>query len=276
MKEKLGPIKADIKIGLVSNNDHKIIQSIEKLTSALKDIDGTKSVAHSAKFGIDEIKLKINSYGQQLGLTEAIVGSYLSNLYLSKKKTVSFDVKEMLDIKIESLNKDDFESFKNTPIKLASGQEVNLNEVCDLTVKKSFEQLTKDGGIKNFYVYANVDTKIVTATEVLEKLDPILKEIKKEGIKLIMKGEAEKKKELAQDMLAATALALTLIMLSMLYLFNSFRETAIVMSVIPFSFLGVVTGHMIMGLNLSMPSIIGALGLAGVCYKRRYHYDDIS
>jgi multidrug efflux pump subunit AcrB len=36
------------------------------------------------------------------------------------------------------------------------------------------------------------------------------------------------------------------------------------MSVIPFSFLGVIAGHFIMGVNLSMPSIIGMLGLSGV------------
>ena len=36
------------------------------------------------------------------------------------------------------------------------------------------------------------------------------------------------------------------------------------MSVIPFSILGVLIGHQVMGMNLSMPSMIGALGLAGV------------
>ena len=36
------------------------------------------------------------------------------------------------------------------------------------------------------------------------------------------------------------------------------------MSVIPFSLLGVYGGHFIMGLNISLPSLIGALGLAGV------------
>ena len=80
----------------------------------------------------------------------------------------------------------------------------------------------------------------------------------------MLKGEAEKNAELRRDMLLATALALVLIMISMLYLFNSFRETFIVMSVIPFSILGVLIGHQVMGLNLSMPSMIGALGLAGV------------
>ena len=104
----------------------------------------------------------------------------------------------------------------------------------------------------------------ITATEVIKKLKPTLDKIQDGGIKLVFKGEEEKKAELRHDMLLASALAIVLIMLSMLYLFNSFRETFIVMSVIPFSILGVLIGHKLMGLNLSMPSIIGALGLAGV------------
>ena len=182
LERKVGPIKADIKIGLVSDNDNKIVTSLEKLTKELQSIEGTKSVANSAKFGIDEIKLKVNSYGEQLGITESSIGTYLSNLYLTKKKSVSFDVKDMLDIKIESLNKDDFENFKNTPIPINNGT-VRLNEICDFIIKKSFEQLTKDNGEKNFYIYANVDTKIITSTEVMEKIQPLLDEIKKMVLK---------------------------------------------------------------------------------------------
>ena len=264
LERKVGPIKADIKIGLISHDNEKIVNAIETLTKKLNEIDGTKSVANSAKFGIDEIKLKVNSYGQKLGITESDLGSYLSNLYLSKKKSVSFDDKEMLDLKIESLNKDNFNDFKNTQIKLKDGKIVRLNQICDFKIQKSFEQLTKDNGEKNFYIYANVNTKIITSTEVMEQLDPLLDKIQESGIKIVKKGEAKKKKELARDMMYAAILAITLIMLAMLYLFNSFRETAILMSVIPFSFLGVLIGHKILGLNLSMPSIIGALGLAGV------------
>ncbi len=264
LERKVGPIKADIKIGLVSNNNQLIIKSMGKLTEALSKIDGIKSMQNSVNFGIDEIKLKVNNYGEQLGLTESYIGSYLSNLYLSKKKSVSFDVKEMLDIKIQSTNKDDFESFKTTPIPLSDGRLVNLNQVCEFQIIKSFEQLVKDNAEKNFYIYANVDPKIITSTEVVEQIQPVLDEIKNNGVRLRFKGEAQKKAELKRDMMAAAALALILITLSMLYLFNSFRETAILMSVIPFSFLGVLIGHKLMGLNLSMPSIIGALGLAGV------------
>ncbi|MEA2050775.1 MAG: efflux RND transporter permease subunit [Campylobacterota bacterium] len=264
LERKVGPIKADIKIGLVSHDDKKITDAMENLTKEIEKMSGIKSVAHSVKFGIDEIKLKVNSYGEQLGVTESSVGSYLSNLYLSKKKSISFDAKEMLDIKIESLNKDNFEEFRTTPIPLKDGRYIALDEICDFTIKKSFEQLTKDNGEKNFYLYANVDAKVITASEVLDKIEPMLKELKDSGIKIVLKGEAAKNKDLRRDMMAAGGLAITLIMLSMLYLFNSFRETAILMSVIPFSFLGVLIGHKLLGLNLSMPAIIGALGLAGV------------
>jgi len=264
VERKVGPIKADIKIGLVSHNNELIVSSMDKLVLALKNIDGIKSVENSVRFGIDEIKLKVNSYGESLGITEASIGSYLSNMYLSRKKAVTFDDKEMLDIKIQSLNKDQYETFRTTKIPLGDGSKVDLYEVCDFKIVKSFEQLIKDNGEKNFYVYANVNPKKITSDEVVDKLQPILDEIKKSGVKLIFKGEAQKKKDLMRDMMFASILAMVLILLAMLYLFNSFRETAILMSVIPFSFLGVLIGHKLLGINLSLPSMIGGLGLAGV------------
>ena len=264
LERKVGPIKSDVKIGIITPDNQKAIAAVERLDKELKSIVGIKSASNSLKFGIDEIKIKVNSYGEQLGITESFIGNYLSNLYLLKKKAVSFDEKEMLEIKIKSQNKDDYESFKNTKIPLANGSYVTLYEVVELNTLRAFEQLLKDQGIKNFYVFANVNPDIITSTEVVEKLKPTLDELENSGLKIVLKGEAEKNAELKRDMLLATALALVLIMLAMLYLFNSFRETFIVMSVIPFSILGVLIGHFALNLNLSMPSMIGTLGLAGV------------
>jgi multidrug efflux pump subunit AcrB len=264
LEKKVGPVKADVKIGLVSKDNEKIISSINLLQKELSSIKGVKAASNSLKFGIDEIKLKVNSYGEQLGVDEAFIGSYLSNMYLSKKKGVTFDATSMLDIKIQSLNKDDFDSFKNLEIPLSDGTFVALNQIVEFNIIKGFEQLLKDNAEKNFYIFANVDPDIITAGEVVEKLQPVLNRIKESGVKLIFKGEAQKQKELKNDMLLASSLSAVLIMLAMLYLFNSFRETFILMSVIPFSLLGVLIGHKLMGLNLSMPSMIGALGLAGV------------
>lgn len=264
LERKIGPVKSDVQIGLMSNNLELTEKSILKLEQILKTTKGITSIQNSIKYGNDEIKLEVNDYGKSLGLSESSIGSYLSNLYSLKTKTTAFDDIQMIDIKITSKNKDELNNLQTTQIPLGDGKMVALGDICTFHIKKSLEQIVKDDSEQNFYLYANVDPKIITATEVLSNLAPTIDEIKKTGVKVVLKGEAEKNKDLKNDMLAACALALLLIMLSMLYLFNSFKETFIVMSIIPFSFLGVLLGHQIMGLNLSMPSLIGALGLAGV------------
>ena len=264
VEKKVGPIKSDLKIGLVSDDDQKVMHFVEKLEKTLHDIDGIVSVNDAMNYGVDEIKLQLNSYGESLGLTEKTLGVLLSNAYLERKMALAFDSNDLLELKIRSTQKDSLPALKNFQIKLDNEQFVTLKDVVYFRIIRSFEKVIKDSGEKNFYIYANVDSKKITATETLTQIDPILEEAKKEGIKIILKGEEEKKKELKHDMIMASSVALLLIMLSLLYLFNSFRETFMMMSVIPFAFLGVLIGHFALGLNLSMPSIIGMLGLSGV------------
>jgi multidrug efflux pump subunit AcrB len=215
-------------------------------------------------FGMDEIKLRVNPYGESLGFNEQKLGVLLSNFYLEKRIGFAFDSTSLLELKIRSIQKNALESFKNLQIKVEDNQFVMLKEIVIFETIKSFEKIIKDNAEKNFYVYANVDSKKITATQTLAKLKDLLQEVSNAGIKVILKGEEEKKKELKSDMMTASAVALLLILLSLLYLFNSFRETFMMMSVIPFSFLGVLIGHFILNVNLSMPSIIGMLGLTGV------------
>jgi len=264
VERKVGPVKSDIQIGLANKNSTLIRQQITELRKAIESVEGIKSISDSITNGVDEIKIKINKYGQELGLSERVIGQYLSDYYLSKKVATSFDANEMLDIKVQSLQKDDLERFKEIKIPISQDKFVRLQDVAEFHTVKTFEKLTKDMGDTNFYIFANVDTKFITATEVLERVQPLLNKIEESGTKVVLKGEEEKKQELRNDMIGAAALSLTLIMIAMLYMFNSFKQSLIVMSTIPFSLLGMLIGHQIMGMNLTMPSIVGTLGLAGV------------
>jgi len=264
VEKKVGPIKSDIKIGLISNDNQKVIAYMKELKDAMLALDGIVSVDDGIKFGVDEIKLKVNNYGESLGLDEQQLGQILSTLYLERKVAIAFDAKNLLEMRIRSDNKDSIEAFKNFELNLGENGRVKLRDVVEFKTIKSFERVIKDFGEKNFYIYANVNSKIITANEAVEKIKPILDKIEKDGIKLKFKGEQEKQKGLKQDMMAASLLAMILIMLSLLYLFNSFRETFIMMSVIPFAFLGVLVGHFMLDINLSLSSVIGMLGLSGV------------
>ncbi|MCF6173145.1 MAG: efflux RND transporter permease subunit [Campylobacteraceae bacterium] len=263
-QRRAGPVKTDIKIGVISNDTVKTKQAIKKIENALSKLKGIRNLTDNAHEGIDEIKIKLNKYGEELGLSERTVGFLLSNFFLEKKISTALDDKDLLDIKVQSVKKDDIQRFKNMQIPLSDGKKVSLKEVADFIINKSFERVSKDFGERTFYIYANVNPKILTANEAIDKIQPILNEVQKESVVLKILGEKKKNADLKNDMMNATFIAALLIVLSLLYLFASFRDTFIIASVMPFSFLGVIIGHHIMGLNLSMPSVIGALGLAGV------------
>jgi multidrug efflux pump subunit AcrB len=264
LERRMGHTKADIRIGVISDNYQKALRAVKKLEAALGKIKGLKFYGDNIKFGVDEIKVEINSYGRRLGVTPRFVGEYISRLYLPRKVGVVYNGKELLDIKVNSLDKDDIEAFENLRIQLKDGRYVHLKDICTLKRVKSLERLVKDDGDTTFYVFANVDPKIATDGEVLEQLKPVIDELKKEGIRFRFRGEAEQKRTLKTEMILASVLAIVLIFIAMLYLFDSVLDSLIVMSVIPLSFVGVFAGHTLMGLNISLPSLIGALGLAGV------------
>jgi multidrug efflux pump subunit AcrB len=65
-------------------------------------------------------------------------------------------------------------------------------------------------------------------------------------------------------MAQAGTIAIFLIFITLVWLFDSILKSLIVVSTIPLVLLGVLIGHFIMGINLSMPGLIGIVGLAGV------------
>ena len=65
-------------------------------------------------------------------------------------------------------------------------------------------------------------------------------------------------------MLQAALIAIFLIFISLVWMFNSFVQPLIIVAIIPLSILGVLIGTKIMGLNLTMPGVMGIVGLAGV------------
>lgn len=264
VEKKVGPIKSDIQIGLISDDNTKVIAYMKQLKEQLLNTQGIVSVDDGIKFGIEELKLKVNSYGESLGLDEQKLGQLLSSMYLERKVAIAFDTTDLLEMRLRSDNKDSIEALRNFELDLGENGRVLLKEVVEFQTLKSFEKIVKDFGEKNFYIYANVNEKVITSSEAIKTLRPLLEQIENDGIKLKFKGEQEKQQSLKHDMMAASALALVLIMLSLLYLFNSFRETFMMMSVIPFAFMGVLLGHFLLGVNLSLSSVIGMLGLSGV------------
>ena len=264
MEDKPGLIRSDIQINLSGSNDETLQNGIIKLESELSKIDGIRNFSDNIKYGKMEYKLKINSYGESLGLSEASIAKVLSSYFLEKRQATTFNDRGVMEIKTEDSKKDDTQTLLDFNIAVGDGRYVKLTEVASIIEIRDYEKINKLNGNIVKTVYANVDKRHITPQEVLNILEPTLKDMTSSGIEVELLGEKEKSKQLKDDMKKAVFLAMALIFLTLLLIFSKIKYVLMVMSVIPLSILGALIGHKILGLNLSMPSVIGILGLAGV------------
>ena len=263
-EDKPGLIRSDIQINLSGSQDKLLEKGIQKLESALSEIDGVSNFSNNIKYGKMEYKIKINAYGESLGLSEASVSKVLSDYFLQRRQATTFNSQGVMEIKTEDVNKDKIQTLLDFNIALNDGRYVKLTDIAEIVKIRDYESINKLNGSIVKTVYANLDKRVITPDEVIEKLEPILKSISSLGVEVNLLGEKEKKKQLKGDMKSTLTLAIFLIFITLLLIFSKVKYVLMVMSVIPLSVLGAFVGHKIVGMPLTMPSIIGILGLAGV------------
>ena len=262
--DKPGLIRSDIQVNLSGSEDRVLEEGIEKLEDALSKINGVSNFSNNIKYGKMEYKIKINAYGESLGVSEASVSKVLSDYFLERRQATTFNTQGVMEIKTEDSNKDKIQTLLNFNIALDDGRYVKLIDIAQIIKIRDYESINKLNGSIVKTVYANLDKRVITPDEVIEKLEPILKEIASKGVEVNLLGEKEKKKQLKGDMKSTLILALFLIFITLLFIFSKVKYVLMVMSVIPLSVLGALVGHKIIGMPLTMPSLIGILGLSGV------------
>jgi len=257
-----GMVKSDIVISLSEDNIHKLLYHIRQLKQALADIKGVHSIYDDATLGAKLLKMRINSYGKSLGLTQGYIFSHIA-FYFDKEiaKTIDDDV---IKIKLEDINKDKLNFLKTLKIPIGNNQEILLSKVVDLIVVDNFKKLNKYDGVLAKSVYANLDKSIITTSEVYKIIDPLLKKLQKEGVQVNIAGAKKVSKTFRKDLQYSGIIAIILIFLTLVAMFNSVLLPFVVISVIPLSMLGVIIGNWIMGMNFTMIGMIGIVGLAGI------------
>ena len=84
------------------------------------------------------------------------------------------------------------------------------------------------------------------------------------GIEYSFEGRAADQAETLGDMKRGMLFALALMYLILAWQFASYGWPLIVMSIIPFGLVGAITGHWLMGLDLTILSLFGFFGLSGI------------
>lgn len=87
------------------------------------------------------------------------------------------------------------------------------------------------------------------------------------GYEMEWKGELSTSSEANTALFSFLPLAIGLMLIIVIGLFNNLKQALIVFIIVPFAFIGIVPGLIATGVNLTFVGIIGALGLIGMMIK---------
>ncbi|MBE0490903.1 MAG: efflux RND transporter permease subunit [Sulfurospirillum sp.] len=260
-----GIVSSDVDIAF-SSEDPKLVQkAVQEITAAMQKVQGVYNIEDDLKPGKKELKLQVNTYGQMLGFNEATISSMLRPYFFKAEAAKMFYNGEIIKIRTQEKMKDTFNAIASFVISVPfDDKKVRLSEVVDFEFVDGYSDIYKDASKRVSSVFASLDKKKVTSTQLFKVIDPKLQELKKMGIFIDIKGEQKEGDKVKKEMSIAATIAGFLIFLTLVWMFDSLLLSCIILTTIPLALFGVFGGHLLMGINLTMPALLGIVGLCGV------------
>ena len=258
-----------INLKILSNNDINRLKALNLVTSKMYANEGFQDISTSESIPGIEWKIKINrekaaSYGANINLIGETIKLLTRGIKIADY--TPSDSNEVVDI-IVRFDKEDrtLNNISNLNIPTQYGL-VPISNFVEITPEEKTGIINRFNGEKVTTIEADVKEGFLV-NELIMKLqeDDIQQELNSLNVKIQFSGEAEDQQKAMTFLLGAFLFSIFLMFLILLIQFNSFWQTAIVMSAILFSIVGVLLGLLIMGRPFGIVmSGIGIIALAGI------------
>jgi multidrug efflux pump subunit AcrB len=131
----------------------------------------------------------------------------------------------------------------------------------------SYPNVTRRNGMAIARVQGKIDRAATTSTAisavVIDELAPLLAQ-DFPGVEIHIGGATEEQQKSQSSMITSLGLGLIGVYMVLAFQFRSYTLPIVVMLSIPFALIGTILGHWTLGLDISMPSLIGFASLAGI------------
>lgn len=263
-----GGHRADISVDL----SHADITVLEQATIALVEraegFTQTRDVNDDYDKGKQQLDFELLPEGRALGLTPADVGAQLRGAFFGSlalrlmRGTNEVEVR----VKLPESEREELFSLEDYVLRTPSGTEVPLLEVVRLDPGVAFSSINRRDGRRIVSVSMDVEPKRATS-QVIDALNAeVLPELRGRfpGLTWSFEGSDAEMREATASLWGGFGLALFVIFALLAVAFGSYLQPLIVLSAIPFGIIGAVLGHIVLGYDLSLISVMGVIALSGV------------
>ena len=254
----------------LSLDDHdELIVAADELKAELNSYPGVFDVSDSFLPGKKEMQLKLKPGARSLGLTLNDLARQVRHaFYGAEALRLQRDKDEVkVLVRYPESERKSIAYVEEMRIRTPDGTEVPFSQVAEVNMKEGYASIQRAQRRRIIKVLANVDENVTNANEVRQFLEKIyLTDLmnRHQGLRYDIEGEGKEQKESLGDVIMGFSVALFCIYALLAIPFKSFSQPFIVMGAIPFGLVGALLGHLIMGLNITIISVFGMVGLAGV------------
>ena len=271
------PTGAPIVVKFLGDDLTELTAITLQAAEVLRDIPGTTNIDTSTKDNSTEFVLTLDkAKASALGLDPFTVSQTLRTAVYGSDATEITSPKDDIDVVVKLALNSDFtdvsetndttiDVLENITIPLPSGDSVLLSSLVDTSLRESSSVINHEDQKRIISLSSNVtgsgNVREVNAEfikQVDEKLDL------PSDVSFTLGGEDEESNQAFREMLYALVVGVVLMLAILVLQFNSYRHTFYVLSILPFSLIGIMVGLAITGKSLSFPSIMGFIALSGI------------
>ncbi len=269
--DDLGPGAGESAIDLELS--HRNIDTLEaaaaELADALRDFPAVRDIDDGFARGKPQYDFRVGPGAYSLGITPAEIGSQVRSSYYGaealRMQRERNEVKVMVRLPEEDRVSES--SLEGLIIRTASGGELPLSEAASVIQGRSYTEINRGDGRRLIHVTAEDVVPISEKKRILDSLEATILadlEHRYRGLSHQMGGEDREQADSIASLQSGLIFAVIAIFGILGIVFRSYIQPIIIMVAIPFGIVGAVLGHVIMGFNLSVISMMGIVALAGV------------
>jgi len=260
---------AKINLALSSPDPEQLTLASTALQDKLGEYDGVFDIYNSQGVGSREILIGLKPYASQLNITLADIARQVRQAFYGEEvqrlQRGAETFKVMVRYPLEERRS--LATIEDMHIRTAGGQVVAIGEVADIRLGLGLTTISRTERKRTVTVTADVETAKVQSSAVISDITknymPQLLE-QYPGVEFALGGSSQEESRLVSRMLLGFMAALFLIYGLLAVPLRSYAQPLVIMSVIPFGFIGAVVGHILFGVTINMLSIFGLIALAGV------------
>lgn len=263
------PFGKPVSVAIRGENLDEVRGVVEKLKSELSSLSDLKDVSDTDIPGLREVNITLNDRARMLGFTDQSIMAQIRNGYFGGEvQRVQRGLDEIkIWVRYDREQRNSIENLREMYIYTPQGDGIPLKNLVDLDIERGIVSIAHTDGKREIKVEADVANSEVSVTDMLANVaDSIMPQILvgHPGVGFSMEGQSREQAK-SQKSMAGVLPVIFLLMIAIIVLtFRSFSQTIVVISLVPFAFIGVAWGHFFEGLPISLFSILGMIALIGI------------